>query len=103
LQVWRLYQTAKATSQRPSDLVGVSDRYAALQFDNAIMMVGSAIDNAAQETYKTGPDDRPRWERKYTMRQLLDNDFKLPLGDDEEEGGYDAMSEVDGIVTREIK
>lgn len=63
----------------------MADRWAALQFDNAVTMVGMAIENAAQEMEKVGPDDKPRWERKYRMAQLLDPEFKLPLGDDANE------------------
>lgn len=89
--MWKLYQTAKATSQRPSDLVGVADRWAALQFDNAVTLVGTAIENAAQEMEKVGPEDKPRWERKYRMAQLLDPGFKLPLGVDDEASDGDLI------------
>ena len=89
--MWRLYQTAKATSQRPSNLVGLEDRWAALQFDNAVTLVGMAIDNAAQELVKVGPEDKPRWEWKYRMAQLLDPEFKLPLGADDEASDADLV------------
>ena len=90
--MWRLYLTAKATAQRPSDLVGVADRWAALQLDNAVVMVGTAIENAAQEQVKTGPEDRQRWGRKYTMAQLLDSDFELPLDDGDEASDTELMN-----------
>lgn len=39
------------------------------------------LENAAQEMEKVGPSDHPEWRQKYTMRQLLDPDFRLPLPD----------------------
>lgn len=76
--MWTLYATAKATATRPSKLIGIGDRWAALQFDNAVSLVGTVIENASQEMKKTGPDKKPEWKAKYTMNQLLDPDFRLP-------------------------
>lgn len=59
----------------------MDDEWAAYQFDNAVVMVGTAIETAAQEMEKRGSDDEPRWEPKYTIRQLLDPAFRLPAHD----------------------
>lgn len=76
--MWRLYQTAKTFGQRPSDLAGIDDRWAALQLDNAVGLVGIVIENASQEQQNTGTEKAPKWQPKYTMHQLLDDDFRLP-------------------------
>ena len=65
-------------SQRPSDLVDIVDRWAALQFDNAVTLVGGAIEDAAQEQQQVGTKKEPKWQAKYHMEQLLDEDFRLP-------------------------
>lgn len=76
--MWRLYLTAKGTGSRPSDLIGVADRWAALMFDNAVTMVGAAIENAAQEQEKVGQGKDATWRAKYSLAELLDPDFRLP-------------------------
>lgn len=50
-----------------------------MQLDNAVVMVGSTIEGAAQEMQKVGPEDAPEWKPKYTMKQLLDPNFRLPV------------------------
>jgi hypothetical protein len=77
-QVWSLYRTATATSQRPSSLVQIEDAWAAFQFDSAVVFFGNAIEGAAQETVWVGSEKDKRLEPKYTMSQLLDADFRLP-------------------------
>ena len=98
--MWRLYLTAKGTSQRPSDLVCIADRWAALQFDNAVTMVGNAIENASMEREKVGGDDSAEWRRKYTMQQLLEPDFRLPLDDSEPLDA--ALMDMDGAYYDEV-
>lgn len=79
--MWRLYLTAKTIAQRPSDLLDIVDRWVALQLDNAVIMVGTAIENAAQEQMNVGNEDKPHWKSRYTMVQLLDSAFRLPTND----------------------
>lgn len=79
-----MYQTMKATATRPSDLLAIDDRWTALQFDNAVTLVGNVIENAAQEQIKTGSDDKPKWKNKYEMADLLREDFRLPNPNAEE-------------------
>ena len=54
------------------------DRWAALQFDNAVTLVGAVIEDAAQEQQEVGTQKEARWQAKYHMEQLLDDDFRLP-------------------------
>ena len=83
--MWRLYQTSRATRSRPSELCYVIDRWAAYQFDNAVMYFGMVIENAAQEQIKVGPEDKPRWEKKYTLAQLLTPGFVIADDTDDKE------------------
>lgn len=76
-------------SVRASGLVGLNDAWLALQFDNAVTLIGTVIENAAQEMVKVGPDDKPEWKPRYTMKQLLDPDFRLPAGGVEESDADD--------------
>lgn len=56
----------------------IEDRWTAYQFDAAVTMLGVAIENAAQEQQNVGSDKVPKYEPKYTMAQLLADDFRLP-------------------------
>lgn len=96
--MWPLYRTAKATNSRPSDLLCVEDRLAAYLFDSAVVTFGTIIENAAQELEKRGTEKEPRWEAKYTMRQLLDPDFRLPSKSAEQAIDED----VDGMIYDEV-
>lgn len=75
----------------------VEDRWAALQFDNAVTLVGTVIENAAQEMEQRGSDDKPRWEPKYTMEQLLDPAFRLPRKGQPTAGDLDELRQIRGI------
>jgi hypothetical protein len=77
-----MYQTAKATFQRPSDLAFITDRWAALQFDNAVTFFGLGIESALSKMENIGDDTKPKWVARYTLGQLLEPDFRLPLDDD---------------------
>lgn len=58
--------------------MGVADPWTALQLDNAVALVGITIENASQELCNAGSEKQPKWEPKYSMGQLLDDDFRLP-------------------------
>lgn len=92
---------SKTTSQRPSDLVGISDRWVALQLDETVTLIGLAIENAAHELHDVGTEDKPRMEPKYTMAQLLDPAFRLPR---DEQTPVDAclLRGVEGVILDEV-
>ncbi len=52
-------------------MLEVSDPWAALQLDNAVVLFGNVIDSAAQEMVQRGPEGARRWEARYTMEYLL--------------------------------
>lgn len=90
----------------PSELLKIEDDWAAYQVDNAVCLIGSAIDGAKEERHKVGPEDNPTWELKYTMRQLLDPEFKLPVS---QSMGYEdnldakTLALMDGLVYDEVR
>lgn len=95
--MWNLYLTSKGSYGRPSKLMGITDRWAAYQLDSAVVFLGTIIENASQEQVNVGGDTSPRWERKYTMKQLLTPGFVI--GQDE---GDALPTGVDGLVYDEI-
>jgi len=58
--------------------VCIEDRWTAYQFDAAVTMLGVTIENALQEQQNVGSDKQPKYEAKYTLAQLLADDFRLP-------------------------
>ncbi len=83
--------------QRPSSLVQIADDWAAYQFDSAVVFFGNAIESAAQETEWIGSEKDRHLEPKYTMAQLLDQDFRLPVpGGPDQEDGLEALKRLAG-------
>jgi hypothetical protein len=76
--------------------VRIVDDWAAFQFDSAVVFFGNAIEGAAQETRWIGSEKDRRLEPKYTMKQLLDADFRLPSPgrDSDQENGLDALKAI---------
>ncbi len=78
---------ARTTGQRPSTLVGIEDPWTAYQLDSAVVLVGSAIRGAAQEMREIDHGGgRKELVPRYTMAQLLDPEFRLPIGDGPPQG-----------------
>jgi hypothetical protein len=79
----------------------IQDRWAALQFDSAVAVVGSGIENALQEQYNAGSQKEPNWVRKYTIKQLLDPTFRLPAPPTEKESNQamlDKLKTLKGVT-----
>lgn len=81
-------------------MTGVADTWAALQFDNAVVFFGNVIENASQEQINVGDDDKPRYQRKYTLTQLLTDGFRLET--DSDEAGLDVLVGVEGARFDEV-
>lgn len=62
----------------PSQLLKLDDEWLAYQLDNAVTLFGTVIENALQERRNAGSDKQPDWQQKYTLPQLLADDFRLP-------------------------
>ncbi len=103
--MWSLYLTAKTTSTRPSDLLDVSERWAAYQFDTAVTTVGRVIENAMAERVEVGIGDKKEWKPKYMLVQILDDDFRLeveeePTEHDKQLAGWNALKAWAGKSSR---
>lgn len=97
--MWRLYRTATATGQRPSDLLQIDGAWVAYQFDSAVVFLGNTVEAAAQETEWVGPEKDRRLEPKYQMSQLLDPGFRLPNPQPDKQGdGLAALKALAGSV-----
>lgn len=79
----------------------IRDRLAAYQFDAAVTTFGVIVENALHETVEIGNDRTKRSIPKYTIKQILDDKFKLPRGD-EEAGNVDTLKGADGVFFDEV-
>jgi hypothetical protein len=61
--------------QKPSDLIYEKDEFIAYQVDRAVMSFGIIIDNALMEQVEVSDN---KTVQKYTLEQLLDENFLLP-------------------------
>lgn len=89
--------TAKTTAQRPSSLVRIRDTWAALQFDNAVTLVGITLENAANELHEVGMGKHKKMAPKYTLAQLLEPDFRLPAPKSKAQTSIDDLAGIRGI------
>lgn len=91
-----MFLKAETFSKLPSQLLKITNDLAAYQVDDAVLFFGLTIKNALQERVKgIGglADDR----QKYTLTQLLDDDFRLPASasgtsQGASQGGYKEMA-----------
>jgi hypothetical protein len=62
-----------------------------------VVFFGNAIEGAAQETRWIGSEKDRKLEPKYTMRQLLDQEFRLPSpAEPQKESGLAALKTIAG-------
>lgn len=95
--MWTLYNKAKLYSRLPSELVRLEDEWTAYQFDNAVTLLGITIENALQERRNAGTAKQPDWQPKYTLRQLLDDDHRLPAPVNNEGNGLAGLMGMAGV------
>lgn len=76
--MWSAYQDLKMSHKRPSEVLQETDTIAAYCVDKAVLTFGIVVENALAETVEVGVGKDKRREAKYTLEQLLDNDFRLP-------------------------
>lgn len=79
-QVWLLWVKAKATSQRPSELLGLErDSYEAYCLDEAVIFYGMSVENMLEEAgHRPSKEER---KAKAARERILDRLFS-----DDEEG-----------------
>lgn len=76
--MWSLYHRAKALSTRPSQLLEIEDSLAAYMFDSAVVTLGTVLENALMETVETGSGTNKQRKPRYTLSEVLGDDFHLP-------------------------
>lgn len=83
--MWSVWTKAKAYHKLPSEIADPRERWDDLtryQFDNAVTLFGTTIENALHETVEVSVYVQGRRQTshkpKYTLAQLLDDSFKLP-------------------------
>lgn len=73
---------AERSNRLPSECVpGIEEvacDWTIWQFDNAVHFFMTVIKNALEERVEADTKKEPRWEAKYSLDQLLDDDFRLP-------------------------
>lgn len=79
-----MYTVMKATAIAPSQRMGLpSESWLGYQLDTAISLFGQIVEGALNEMENVGDEKEPHYEQKYTLTQLLDPDFRLPVGEKE--------------------
>lgn len=102
--MWTLYQKAKLFSRLPSELLRIADEWMAYQFDNAVALFGTVIENESQQRHNVGSDKEPKWEQKYSLAQLLDDDFRLPSpAEPSKPQGLAGLMNMPGVKRVQIK
>lgn len=96
--MWHLYLTAKMSRSRPSDIVGIEDRWAAYQLDSAVVFVGNALEAASQEMQKMGSGKNTQFVPKYHMDELLDPAFKLPRPESKKDRERKSIAMLRGLA-----
>lgn len=74
----------------------------AYQFDTAVTTVGVTLENASQETVKVGNDESSELRPKYTMKQLLDPEFRLSRTNDDDRPIEADIRGVHGVKFDEV-
>ena len=79
--MWDVYLHCQKWHQTPSQYLSwpcFANRLVAWKFDNAVLFLGITIENALQERNESGEGKSYRSTPRYTLRQLLEPDFRLP-------------------------
>lgn len=80
--MWKLGDKAERANKLPSECIPGLDEIACdwtiWMFDNAIHFFMSAMHAALSEREKIGDGKNSEMKAKYTLSQLLDDDFRLP-------------------------
>lgn len=80
--------------------MGVSDKWAAYQFDAAVTFLGRALEHYRDELTEVGPPTEKKLVPKYSMEQLLDQNFLLPRPKSDKERQRDAIAMLKALGGR---
>lgn len=101
--MWRLYRKGERAGKLPSEILGIEDEWTAYMLDNAVLMVGTVIENALSEQIKGGTPQKPEWKSKYTIDQLLHPDFRLPRPEKPKPMGLAGLMALAGVTHSGVK
>lgn len=59
-----------------------------------MVLFGKIIEGALNEMENVGNEDKPKYESKYTLKELLDPDFRLPV--EKEPSALNALKGMEG-------
>ena len=76
--MWRLWRKATSYHKLPSEIFGEEDALAAWMLDNAVTSFGTLVENLLHETEEVEVGGRKRYQPRYTISQLLDQNFRFP-------------------------
>lgn len=76
--MWSAYLSLKSYQRRPSDDLELDDSIMAYCLDKTVLWFGITVENLLSEMVEVGMGKDKRRERKYTLEQLLDRDFRVP-------------------------
>lgn len=80
--MWKLGDKAERANKLPSECIPGLDEIACdwtiWMFDNAIHFFMSVMHAALSEREKIGDAKNAEWKAKYTLSQLLEDEFRLP-------------------------
>jgi hypothetical protein len=94
--MWRLWRKSNLYHKLPSEIFGERDPLAAWMLDNAVTAFGTIVENALQEEDEIEAYGKTIRNKRYTLSNLLDPEFRLPRP--REEDDFAAFQGVDGIV-----
>lgn len=101
--MWLLWRKANLAHQLPSEIFHEYDPLAAWMLDNCILTFGTLIENALlEEKDEMEVGGRKVKQRRYTITQLLDDNFKISQPDIEGDDDYSDFQGVDGIIYDEV-
>jgi hypothetical protein len=110
--LWNLWRKSNLAASLPSEIFGVirsvrtieealGAPLAAWMLDNCVLAFGTLIENALTEEDRIQVGDTTQSFKRYTLTQLLDNDFRMPQVPPEE-SDYSSFQGVEGIVFEEM-
>lgn len=73
---------------------------AAWMLDNCVTFFGTVVENALHERDEVGTGDARRSMPRYTLKQVLDESFRLPRHD--EEDSMEGFKGMDGAFYDEV-
>jgi hypothetical protein len=98
--MWELATTCSKWNQSPSQRLKTAEQYGewwAYQLDSAVSYLAAVIDSALHERDEINMGSGKKSIPRYSLSQLLDDDFRLPSRAEREAATMDNLMGVDGL------